>query len=477
MFHLSVECRIVRHETKIQPINAAPVPGEEPRVTTLPIPERSSALRLDRATGALKERCYRAEVVEGPNRGTTLQISGTVRVGTHSEAELRLSDPTASRYHLELDPRDYGVYVRDLQSTNGTYLFGARIEQVLLEESALLSLGETTLRVSMAERELGVPEEVPSFQGVVGRSASMRRLFGLLTAVARSDATVVLLGETGTGKDVLAQAIHRASTRSHKPFIVVDCSAMPAALAESELFGHVRGAFTGAVDHRLGAFAEADGGTLFLDEIGELPLELQPKLLRVLEAGTVKRVGENTAKRVNVRVLAATHRDLEAEVLARRFRADLLYRLAVVVARVPPLRERREDLPLLVDHLTEAIAPGTRWPPALLAAWAEYDWPGNVRELRNAVQRAALSMAAGAEPEASLGLGATEPIDDPSEPGAPREVERRRIEGALAACAGNQTAAAKLLGISRRTLVTRLGDLGLPRPRAPRTPRLPRSSE
>ena len=228
------------------------------------------------------------------------------------------------------------------------------------------------------------------------------------------------------------------------------------------------------MDHRLGAFSEADGGTLLLDEIGELPLELQPKLLRVLEAGTVKRVGENTAKRVNVRILAATHRDLEAEVRARRFRADLLYRLAVVVARVPPLRERREDLPLLVHHLTQAIAPGTRWPPALLAAWAEYDWPGNVRELRNAVQRAALSMAAGEQPEASLGLGATEPIAAPAEPGEPREVERRRIEDALAACAGNQTAAAKLLGISRRTLVTRLGDLGLPRPRAPR---LPRSSE
>jgi len=302
---------------------------------------------------------------------------------------------------------------------------------------------------------------------VVGGGPAMCKLFGLLTPVARSDATVVLQGETGTGKDVLAQAIHRASGRRDQPFVVVDCSALQPNLAESELFGHVKGAFTGAVDHRLGAFQEADGGTLLLDEVGELPLELQPKLLRVLEAGTAKRVGENTHRRVNVRVLAATNRDLEAEVRSRRFRADLLYRLAVVVARVPPLRERMEDLPLLIEHLTETLAPGTRWPPALLQGWAAHDWPGNIRELRNAIQRAALAVAAGEQPEAFRPLGGRRVQVHVPGPAAAREAERRRIEDALAACAGNQTAAAERLGISRRTLVTRLGELGVPRPRKP----------
>jgi two-component system response regulator GlrR len=446
--------------------------------TTLPLPSGAAVVRLDRATGTLRERRYQAEVIDGPDRGTALVLQGTVRVGTHAEAQLRLTDPTASRYHLELDARDCGVLVRDLKSTNGTYLAGARVEQVLLERSSLLKVGQTTLRITLAESDLGAPREAPSFQEAVGQSAAMRRLFGLLTAVARSDATVVLLGETGTGKEVLARSIHRESTRRAKAFMVVDCSALPAGLAESELFGHLRGAFTGAVDHRLGAFLEADGGTLFLDEIGELPLDLQPKLLRVLETGMVKRVGENNPRRADVRIVAATHRDLEAEVAAGRFRADLFYRLSVVLARVPPLRDRMEDLPLLVRHLSAGMAPDFEWPAHVLEAWARHSWPGNVRELRNAVQRAIVLRAAGhafeaLEPLQAPAAASFAPSAPPPAPAAredPGDGERRRIAEALARCAGNQTAAAKLLGISRRTLVTRLSTLGLPRPRKPTKP-------
>jgi DNA-binding NtrC family response regulator len=220
----------------------------------------------------------------------------------------------------------------------------------------------------------------------------MRRIFAVLPKLAASESTVLLEGETGTGKGLLAEALHQHSARADGPFMVLDCSAIPPTLVEAELFGHARGAFTGAHAARPGAFEAAAGGTLFLDEIGELPLDMQPKLLRALEHRTIRRIGSTETIRLDVRVIAASNRDLRQEVNRGRFRSDLFYRLNVVRIRIPPLRERRDDIPFLVAHFYEQFAPtGDSSPPAaLITSLAQQDWPGNVRELRSAVERAVL---------------------------------------------------------------------------------------
>jgi DNA-binding NtrC family response regulator len=266
-----------------------------------------------------------------------------------------------------------------------------------------------------------------------------------------------LLGETGTGKEVLARAIHARSARAKMPFVVVDCGAVAPTLIESELFGHVRGAFTGAVSDRSGAFLEADGGTIFLDELGELPMELQPKLLRVLEAGTIRRVGEDKHRKVDVRVVAATHRDLEKEIDAGRFRRDLYYRLAVVLVTVPPLRDRLDDIPFLARHFVQQMGRGDfELPRALLARFAAYHWPGNVRELRNLVERA----LAGAdidplpqEPQAARALSTGENLTDlPFKEAKERLVDsfaKEYLAALLEKCGGNISEAARQAGIAR----------------------------
>jgi DNA-binding NtrC family response regulator len=232
------------------------------------------------------------------------------------------------------------------------------------------------------------------FGEAVSASAEMGRVFELLSHVATSDFTVLLQGETGTGKDILARALHAASSRRDGPLVIVDCGSLPPTLVESELFGHARGAFTGATAERAGAFWEARGGTLFLDEVGELPLEVQPRLLRVLETGTVKRVGEDRYRAIDARVVAATHRDLEQHVVEKRFREDLFFRLAVLPTRIPPLRERKEDIPLLVRaFLAQLGRSDVKISEPILEALAGHDWPGNARELRNVVSR----MVAGCE--------------------------------------------------------------------------------
>ncbi len=316
-------------------------------------------------------------------------VEGTVIVGTQPDASLRLTDPTVSRYHLELQARPEGVRVKDLGSRNGTFSLGTRIQEVTVAGTAEFALGRTVLRI---EPELQTPttsglSSRTSFGDAVGQHPSMRRVFEVLERAARTDFTLLLLGETGTGKELLARAIHTHSARSDRPFVTVDCGAMAPTVVESELFGHVRGAFTGASTERKGMLLAAHGGTLFLDEIGELPLDLQPKLLRVLESGTVRRVGDDTTHQVDLRVIAATHRDLESEVAAGRFRADLYYRLAVVPVQVPALRERADDIPLLARRiLQEAGRPDFALSSELEQKLIEHSWPGNVRELRNVIQ-------------------------------------------------------------------------------------------
>jgi formate hydrogenlyase transcriptional activator len=243
--------------------------------------------------------------------------------------------------------------------------------------------------------QLGLDEEaqaVPEMDGIVGHSAAVREVLDLVNMVAQSDATVLLLGETGTGKDLIARAIHNRSERRHRPFVKVTCAAIPGGLLESELFGHERGAFTGAVTQKIGRIALADHGSLFLDEIGDIPLELQPKLLNVLQEREFERLGSTRSEKVDVRVIAATHRNLEKMIQEEQFRSDLYYRLNVVPISIPPLRERLDDIPLLVRHFVrryaermnktiDAISPET------LEALTRYSWPGNIRELQNVIER------------------------------------------------------------------------------------------
>jgi len=315
-----------------------------------------------------------------------------VVVGREAGASLVLEDPEVSSVHCELRATNEGVLLRDLGSTNGTFVGGLRVHEVTITLRAEVLVGQTRLVVEPAAKrrvEVGFSDR---FGSLVGASPRMRRVFSVLEKVAPTALSVLILGETGTGKEGVAKAIHEASPRKDQPFVIVDCGAIPETLAESILFGHEKGAFTGAVERRKGALAEADGGTLFLDELGELPLDLQPKLLRALSEKQVKRVGSPSFEPIDVRVLAATRRDLGAEMNAGRFRSDLFFRIAQVRVELPPLRERASDLPLLVEDICRRVGRSDHAQTVL--RWIEqrmstHDWPGNVRELVNVASVAA----------------------------------------------------------------------------------------
>ena len=334
------------------------------------------------------------QVESGPDGGAHCPLElQRVRVGTDTDNDLVLTDPLVSRHHLEIQVQDRGYRVLDLGSTNGTFLADARVREALLGVNTAIRLGSSVLRiVSSPPRRQAVPPQ-GAFGRLVGSSAPMQSLYGLLATVAPSDVTVLLEGETGSGKELVAEEIHRHSPRSSGLFMVVDCGALSSTLVESELFGHERGAFTSAVGERKGVFERASGGTVFLDEVGELPLELQTRLLRVVDRSTVRRVGGDLDRRVDVRIVAATNRDLAQEVRQKRFRKDLYYRLAVVRIVVPPLRERPEDiLPLARHFLWEAgcAEPQTVLTLPVVERLTGRSWAGNVRELRNTLQRAVL---------------------------------------------------------------------------------------
>jgi DNA-binding NtrC family response regulator len=337
---------------------------------------------------------FRVRVSAGPDRGATVESARTeLTIGTAEGNDLRLTDPSVSRHHCVIESTPAGARLRDLGSTNGTVVGSCRVDSGLLAPGTTLTLGDTDIvfeRLSGEITEAVAREEL--FGPFIGSSVAVRRLFALLPRLAASDSTVLIEGETGTGKSLLAEAIHQQSGRAAEPFVVVDCSAIAPTLVESELFGHERGAFTGAHQSRIGYFEAASGGTVFLDEIGELPVELQPKLLRVLEERVVRRVGARDPIRVDVRVIAATNRDLRQEVNRGTFRSDLWYRLATVKLTIPPLRERPEDIPRLVEHFWSELAgpTGPRPPRDLVERLARLRWPGNVRELRSAVERAIL---------------------------------------------------------------------------------------
>ncbi len=431
-------------------------------------PPETGLLITDGQDGLLKLRRFVLRVVAGPDAGTehTLE-TGTVLVGTHPNNDLVLTDHTASRYHLEIQARAGGVFISDLDSTNGTYLGETRLGSVTVRARATLRVGgETKLEVLPADEMVDVaPFADQYFGNAYGVSSAMTALFSLLNQVSHSEVTVLLEGETGTGKELLAEGIHTASPRRDGPFVVLDCGAIPRELMAAELFGHTRGAFTGAAGAKTGLAEAASGGTLMLDEVGELPLELQPHLLRLLEKREVRRIGETKPRRVDVRVVAATNRDLAKQVHDGAFREDLYYRLAVVRLEVPPLRKRVEDIPGLVRIFLEEIGQSDfEVPGNIMDQLYAHPWPGNVRELSNVVQRG-LALATSIIPMASSagGSGALEEVS--SSAGVSEEVldlpfkeakgrlvesfEREYLERLLKRHDGNISRAAQEAGIDR----------------------------
>ena len=335
---------------------------------------------------------FRVTVVDGGAKKWD-SSSARMTIGSQEGNDVQLSDRSVSRFHCEIVIEGPIARVRDLGSTNGTNVDGVRVVDAFLRSGSLIRLGAITLRFDLRSDATRVPISTnEEFHGLVGRSIAMRQALGLVERAAATEMTVLLDGETGTGKGRAAEAIHKGSGRAKKPFLVVDCGAIPTNLLESELFGHERHAFTGAGERRIGAFEEASGGTIFLDEIGEMPLEVQPKLLRVLESKEIRRLGSNQHQKVDVRIIAATNRDLRREVNEGRFRADLYFRLAVLRIALPPLRARHEDFPMLVDELLSQIgatpeqAEGLR-STELVKELRRGAWPGNVRELRNYLER------------------------------------------------------------------------------------------
>jgi DNA-binding NtrC family response regulator len=339
---------------------------------------------------------FHVRVIEGTDVGReATSIDGRLQVGSAEGVDLVLTDPTVSRFHLEIEATPQGIRLRDLGSTNGSFAGRLRFGEVLLRSGGTkLAVGRTKLMVELSgERSVLEASHATRFGGMLGASPAMRAVYARLAAAAPTPVPVLIGGETGSGKELAARAVHDGSPRRARPFEVVDCGGMPATLVESELFGHRRGAFTGAAADRIGAFERAHGGTLFLDELGELPLELQPKLLRVLAEGEVRPLGSHEVVHVDVRVVAATNRDLRREINAGRFRSDLYYRLAVIEVQLPPLRERLEDLPMLVRALLDTIADErgleahVEVDQPLLDAIRQHDWPGNIRELRNYLEQ------------------------------------------------------------------------------------------
>ena len=418
-------------------------------------------------------RRFRVVGVAGPASGKTAASNGDrLSVGSHASNDLVLEDAAVSRFHCEIRVDQRGPWLVDQDSSNGTELDGVPVVKAGLREGSIIRIGHSTLRFHLAAEQNVLPLSTQArFGSLVGQSVAMRAAFALLERAAESEATVLIEGETGTGKEGAAESIHRASPRADAPFIVVDCSAMPAALLESELFGHEKGAFTGATARRIGAFEEADRGTVFLDEIGELPPDLQPKLLRVLEKKEIRRLGQNQHRAVNVRVVAATNRDLRAQVNSGDFRADLYFRLAVVKIPLPSLRERLDDLPLLVEHFIGAMGLGPEAAAPLRAPdfqeqLARAAWPGNVRELRNHLERCVVLQQPLAVSEAEEPTAAGFSIDPRRSYSEAKRVvldefERRYLEGLLALHQGNVSKAAREAGMDRVYLYKLLHRHGL----------------
>jgi DNA-binding NtrC family response regulator len=441
--------------------------------------ERSTRVlaRPDDGAHARVTTSYVLFVVDGPDAGLHFEFDGArparVLVGQSPACELRLTDPHVSRRHAALDATPRGLRLTDLDSKNGTTANGVPIAAAYLQGGETIVVGRTTLRLEVSPLDAPLAlSDATRFGRLLGASPEMRRLYPLCERLAASDLPITIEGETGTGKEVLAEALHEASARADGPFVVCDCTAIPANLAESTLFGHVRGSFTGATSARKSIFEEAHGGTLLIDEIGELDLALQPKLLRAIERAEIQNVGSNQWTKVDVRVIAATRRDLDREVQAGRFRDDLFFRLAVGRIELPPLRQRTGDIGVLARHFWRSLGGAGEIPAEAVARFEDYAWPGNVRELHNAVARllalgdlsVAPSSPASKAPAASASPSAASSLpDDAIEHVLAQDLplvrarqlvvedfEQRYVKRVLLRYDGNVVRAAAASGIARR---------------------------
>jgi DNA-binding NtrC family response regulator len=430
------------------------------------------------ALDAVETSTFALSVIEGPDTGRRFDLDGReeaprVLLGQSPACEMRLTDPGVSRRHAAFAVTGSRLRVIDLESTNGTLVNDLAITDAYLGGGERIRVGSTTISVARGNATTVALSPAPGFGRVVGESAVMRRIYPLCRRLAAAEVPVVIEGETGTGKEVLAESLHEMGPRAKGPFVVFDCTALPATLLEAALFGHERGAFTGAVDTKKGVFEQAHEGTLFIDEIGDLELGLQAKLLRALERGEVKRLGGDRWIKVNVRILAATRRDLDREVQQGRFRDDLFFRLAVTRIELPPLRERHGDVGALARHFWQRTCGGEpAFPAALVERLERHSWPGNVRELQNAVARYfALGELAdmgalrpvsstppfAAEREASGAFERILLLDLPFVQARDRaldEFSRCYVERVLEQHGGNVTRAAAASGIARRYFQT-----------------------
>ncbi|HTE50567.1 MAG TPA: sigma 54-interacting transcriptional regulator [Kofleriaceae bacterium] len=445
---------------------------EDPTLSLPAQVQNLGAVRLVVSPGELLER--RIPIATALTRGPVV-------IGSAPEVDIVIDDPHVSSRHCELTLAPGGVRLTDLGSLNGSKVQGVAVQAALLEPGAVITLGTTHLLFerpaadadqASASGEDGEDSSLgldgPSrFGDAIGSSPAMRRVFSVLQRLAPTDLTITILGETGTGKDVLARAVHANSARAGGPFVVYDCGAAAPTLIESQLFGHQRGAFTGAVDEHQGAFERANKGTLFIDEIGELSIDLQPKLLRVIEQRRVARLGSQTDQPVDVRIVCATNRDLEREASDGRFRQDLFFRVSMAVVRLPPLRDRRDDMVALINHF--AAGQEIKVSSEAMAILTSYEWPGNVRELRNVILSAsALSDGKFLRPRDFIffsgGSGAASGARPrtPTLEGLPlagrtlEQIESTAIRQTMEQCGGNKTKAARALGIAPSTLYAKL---------------------
>jgi len=401
--------------------------------------------------------------IKGPDSGRSFRIEKEkITFGTHNDNDLILSDEFISRHHGEFYFRNGEFFVRDLGSRNGTFINGKRVQGSILAPGSRIDIGKTGLDFLVSEdSDVFKKDKEEQLGEIVGKSQKIKTLYTLCKKAASCDATVLINGETGTGKELIAKTIHSLSSRSEGSFVTIDCGSIPKELIESELFGHEKGAFTGAQTQRKGAFERGHKGTVFLDEIGELPKEMQPKLLRILEEREFKRVGGDTHISTDIRVIAATNRELNVEVAKGNFREDLFFRLYVIPVSLPALRERESDIPLLADFfiaknpfLKESVSKATLTDGAL-KKMSDYKWPGNVRELRNVIDRAIVNTDSDIITEDDIQFIPTMQNDKgpaPALSGSLEDIEKQTIINALKAQGGNKKATAKVLGIAYSTM-------------------------
>ena len=454
-------------------------------IQTSNVNAQTLVLTHDASATTLRIRRTKLLIVSGPLQGREFVVDRDIfTLGSGKHNDLVIEDSTISKRHCEIAIDPEGYLIRDLESTNGTIVQGVKVSSAYLTPGTEVQLGKTRLVFCPLPEANDIPlSRNENFGAMLGRSMVMRRVFHQAETYAPTDATIMITGETGTGKEILAEEIHRHSPRREKPFIVIDCAAMAKDLVESELFGHVKGSFTGAHDDREGAFEGADGGTVFLDEIGDLSPTLQPKLLRVLEKREIRRVGDNRIRGIDVRIICATNRMLATEVNEGRFREDLFYRLSVVQMELPPLRRRRDDIPLLVKKFLgdlhgsaaiESIADFDRTMDTL----KRHDWPGNVRELRNLIEVAFYSerrpvdlsafvslgrLRAGHKAESELTVTADKPFKD-AKSDLIEEFERTYLQELLSRNRQNVSRSAREAGIERAYLQRLIKKYGMKTP-------------